>query len=114
MFVLATTNISSKVGFMPRWFSIGSLLAAAMLFLSASLSVWLAVVFPLWVLALGIDHRRCLSDGIRLATARSGGGAGCNWSVCRKRAQSTMKEHRPIDWRRPRRGRPAASMPEKE
>jgi hypothetical protein len=54
MFVMTTTNIASKVGFMPRWFGIISLLVAAVLFLSASLSVWLAVVFPAWVLALGI------------------------------------------------------------
>ena len=54
MFVMTTTSITRKVGFMPRWFSIVSMLVAAVLFLSASLSVWLAVVFPLWVLALGI------------------------------------------------------------
>jgi hypothetical protein len=54
MFVMTTTNITSKVGFMPRWFSIISFLVAAVLFLSATLSVWLAVVFPAWVLALGI------------------------------------------------------------
>ena len=54
MFVMTTTTITRKVGFMPRWFSLLSFLVAAVLFLSASLSVWLAVVFPLWVLALGI------------------------------------------------------------
>lgn len=54
MFVMTSTNITTKAGLMPRWFAVISLIVAAVLFLSASLSVWLAVVFPLWVLALGI------------------------------------------------------------
>jgi hypothetical protein len=54
MFVLTTTNIARKVGFLPRWFSAISIVAALVLFLSASLSVWLAVLFPFWVLAFGI------------------------------------------------------------
>jgi hypothetical protein len=54
MFVLTTTNMSRASGFMPRWFSLVSILTAAVLFLSASLSVLLAVLFPLWVLAFGV------------------------------------------------------------
>ena len=54
IFVMTTTSMATKIGFMPRWFSVISVLVAVVLFLSASFSVWLAVLFPLWVLALGI------------------------------------------------------------
>lgn len=53
MFVLTTTNMARANGFMPRWFSFASVVTAAVLFLSASWSVWLAVLFPCWVLAFG-------------------------------------------------------------
>lgn len=54
IFVMTTTNISSKSGLMPRWFAIASIIVALFLLLSATLSVWLAALFPLWVLALGV------------------------------------------------------------
>jgi hypothetical protein len=54
MFVVTTTNIAMKIGFMPRWFGAISIILALILFLSASLSVWLVVLFPLWVLAFGV------------------------------------------------------------
>jgi hypothetical protein len=54
MFVMTTTSIGGVSGFMPRWFSVASIAVALVLFLSFSLTVWLAVLFPLWVLALGI------------------------------------------------------------
>jgi hypothetical protein len=80
MFVMTTTNISSKVGFIPRWFTLASLLVAAVLFLSASLSVWLAVVFPLWVLALGaliiVNAYRMGPDSPLLKRAEEVGGSG--------------------------------------
>jgi len=53
MFVMTTTNISRHSGVMPRWFEIISFAIAAILFLSYSLSVWLVVIFPVWVLAFG-------------------------------------------------------------
>lgn len=52
MFVMTTANIGRASGYMPRWFSIVSIAVALVLFLSYSLTVWLAVLFPLWVLAL--------------------------------------------------------------
>lgn len=54
MFVITTTNVAMKIGFMPRWFGGVSIIVALVLFLSATLSVWLAVLFPLWVLSLGV------------------------------------------------------------
>ncbi len=53
MFVMTTANIGRASGYMPRWFSILSIIVALVLFLSYSLTVWLAVIFPAWVLALG-------------------------------------------------------------
>lgn len=54
MFVMTTTNIGRVSGYMPRWFAYFGYAVAAVLFLSYSLTVWLAVVFPLWVLGLGL------------------------------------------------------------
>lgn len=54
MFVMTTANIGRASGYMPRWFSIASVIVAAVLFLSYALTVWLAALFPVWVLALSI------------------------------------------------------------
>ncbi|MEZ4530486.1 MAG: hypothetical protein R2855_05580 [Thermomicrobiales bacterium] len=54
MFVMTTTNIGRASGYMPKWFAYIGYVVAAVLFLSYSLTVWLAVVFPLWVLGLGL------------------------------------------------------------
>lgn len=53
MFVMTTANIGRASGYMPRWFFVASIIVALVLFLSYSLTVWLAVLFPAWVLALG-------------------------------------------------------------
>ncbi len=52
MFVMTTAKIGRASGYMPRWFSVVSIIVAAVLFLSYSVTVWLAVVFPVWVFAL--------------------------------------------------------------
>jgi hypothetical protein len=52
IFVLTTTNIGRAAGIFPRWFIWGSFAVAAFLFLVATLSVWLVLVFPVWVLTL--------------------------------------------------------------
>ncbi len=52
MFVMTTANIGRASGYMPRWFSVLSIVLAAVLFLSFSITVWLIVLFPLWILAL--------------------------------------------------------------
>lgn len=54
MFIVTTVNVAMKIGFMPRWFGVISIILALFLFLSATLSVWLVVLFPVWVLALGV------------------------------------------------------------
>jgi hypothetical protein len=52
MFVLSTTNIGRAAGIFPRWFIWSSFAIAAFLFLAASISVWLILVFPIWVFTL--------------------------------------------------------------
>src|SRR5918999_6309536 len=52
IFVTATSKLGHEAQLHPRWFVFGSYGVAAALFLVATLSVWLVVVFPLWVLAL--------------------------------------------------------------
>jgi len=52
IFVMTTTKIGHATGLLPRWFFFLSVAIALILFLSYSLSVWLVVLFPLWVLGL--------------------------------------------------------------
>lgn len=50
MFVLTTTSITRSAKILPRWFAAISVVVAAGLFLTASLSSWLILVFPGWML----------------------------------------------------------------
>jgi hypothetical protein len=52
IFVTTTAKLGHEAQLLPRWFLFGSYGVAAALFLVPTLSVWLVVVFPLWVLAL--------------------------------------------------------------
>jgi hypothetical protein len=53
IFVTTTAKLGHEARLLPRWFVFGSYGVAAALFLAATLNVWLVIVFPLWVLALG-------------------------------------------------------------
>ncbi len=66
IFVTTTAKLGHEAQLLPRWFVFGSYGVAAALFLVATLSVWLVVVFPLWVLVLnGIIwfHGRTIQPG---------------------------------------------------
>ena len=52
IFVTTTAKLGHEAQLLPRWFLFASYGVAAALFLVPTLSVWLVVVFPLWVLAL--------------------------------------------------------------
>jgi hypothetical protein len=54
MFVFTTTNIGRHAGILPRWFVVIGFMVGLFLLLSATFTVWLAIVFPLWVLALSM------------------------------------------------------------
>lgn len=49
LFVMSTAKIGSNSGLLPRWFQVVSVVVALALFASASLNVWLTLIFPLWV-----------------------------------------------------------------
>lgn len=85
MFVMTTANMGLKSGVMPKWFTYVSFLLAVILFLSYSLSIWLVVGFPVWVLVLGILiiynarnpealRRRRQSAGLQSLDAQRGSG----------------------------------------
>jgi len=50
MFVLTTTNLGRITGILPRWFVVIGFVVALVLLLTASLSSWLVLVFPAWIL----------------------------------------------------------------
>jgi hypothetical protein len=52
MFVFTTSNMGRASGFLPRWFAYLGFAVGLFLLLSATFSVWLVLVFPVWVLML--------------------------------------------------------------
>lgn len=61
IFVTSSAKIGGGARLYPSWFVYGSYLVAAILFLTATLNVWLVVVFPLWVAVLcGLIWQRTL------------------------------------------------------
>jgi hypothetical protein len=52
IFVTSTIGIVRVTGIFPLWFVAASYVVAAVLFLAATLNVWLVLVFPAWVLLL--------------------------------------------------------------
>ena len=49
LFVMSTAKLGSSSGLFPTWFQAASVIVALVLFASASLNVWLTLIFPLWV-----------------------------------------------------------------
>jgi len=82
MFVLATSTITRTTGILPKWFAYLSIVMALGLLLSVSLSPWLVIVFPTWVLvccAMLLDRARRIPrdlviSGPDLATERLSSG----------------------------------------
>jgi hypothetical protein len=72
MFVLTTTNIGRKAAILPRWFVIVGLAVAVGLLLTASLSPWLILVFPGWILVFCIIviERACKLSLVRVLPDR--------------------------------------------
>lgn len=68
IFVTSTAKIGGGAKLFPAWFVYGSYAVAAALFLTATLNVWLVVVFPLWIAVLcGL-----IWQGTRRLPARTG------------------------------------------
>ncbi len=67
MFVLTTSTISRTSRVVPAWFARSGYVVAAFLLLSASLKAWLALIFPVWLLALSailLQRARRIPSGI--------------------------------------------------
>ncbi|MDQ2652077.1 MAG: hypothetical protein M3Z20_03435 [Chloroflexota bacterium] len=52
LFVLSTSRLGKSSGLLPTWFQWLSIAVALALFASATLNVWLTLIFPLWVALL--------------------------------------------------------------
>jgi hypothetical protein len=59
MFIMTSTNIARAAGVLPKWFIYVSFAVAIFLFLVATTSTWVVLVFPIWVLSLSaiLYHR---------------------------------------------------------
>ncbi len=54
VFVLSATTIGLRTEVIPRWLAIAGYLVALVLLFGVSLSAWLNLLFPLWVLVLSV------------------------------------------------------------
>jgi hypothetical protein len=52
LFVMSTAKLGQSSGLLPAWFQWLSIAVALALFASATLNVWLTLIFPLWVAVL--------------------------------------------------------------
>ena len=52
LFVMSTAKLGHSSGLLPAWFQWLSIVVALALFASATLNVWLTLIFPLWVAIL--------------------------------------------------------------
>lgn len=52
VFIFSLSTLWLRTGVMPRWLCFGSYAVALLMFLSISLSLWMVLVFPVWVLAV--------------------------------------------------------------
>jgi hypothetical protein len=54
VFVMATALLGRRHGFLPKWFSLASYLIGAILLVGPTVSQFLVLVMPVWMLVLGI------------------------------------------------------------
>jgi hypothetical protein len=54
VFMISLGTLWLRTGVMPRWLSVASYLAALVLLLSLSLSVWMILIFPGWVFGISL------------------------------------------------------------
>ena len=66
VFTLTTVTIARRTRIVSRWLAYAGLVTAVLLLIGTSVSVWLELLFPAWVLALSLD----------ILLARPGAGSG--------------------------------------
>jgi len=70
VFIISTTTIGVRTGFLPRWLAVAGLAGAVVLLVGVNVSSWVNLIMPAWALALSIDilvksralERRTASD----------------------------------------------------
>jgi hypothetical protein len=76
MFVFTTSNIGRASKILPRWFAFAGFVVGLFLLLSASISPFLVLVFPIWVLTLSVilllRARQIPADALLPAQERGG------------------------------------------
>jgi hypothetical protein len=55
VFMISTSTVAMSIRFAPRWLAALGYLLAALLLIGSSFLRWSFVLFPLWVLLLGIQ-----------------------------------------------------------
>jgi len=77
VFVISLGTIWLRTGLMPRWLSFITFLFALILLLSTTLSLWMVLVFPTWVLIISVyiliinlrSHAPGVADGMTISPA---------------------------------------------
>jgi hypothetical protein len=67
VFMVSLSTLWLRTGVMPRWLCFASYAVALLMFLSLSLSLWMVLLFPAWVLCVSsyflvISYRRASSE----------------------------------------------------
>jgi hypothetical protein len=55
VFMLSLDTIWLRTGLMPRWMVLLAFLLAGSLFFITSLSLWVTLIFPVWVMMISIE-----------------------------------------------------------
>jgi hypothetical protein len=55
VFTLTTVTIARRTKIVSRWLTVSGIVAAVVLLIGSGISVWVELLFPVWILALSID-----------------------------------------------------------
>ena len=67
VFTISTATIGMRTGFLPRWLALWGYATAVVLLLVVSVTPWVELLFPLWILLVSIDT---LAENFRRAPRR--------------------------------------------
>jgi hypothetical protein len=55
VFTISTATIGLRTGFLPRWLAFSGYATALVLLLAVSVTPWVELLFPLWILLVSVD-----------------------------------------------------------
>ena len=55
VFTMTVVTIARRTGIVSRWLTVAGLVTAVLLLVGVGISVWVKLLFPVWILALSID-----------------------------------------------------------